>query len=160
MLSRPSSGDYAAKRGRVKRTLRSMLTPEQMNVAILRESARVDRKDGGMLVLVLFRTADGDLHSPLAGRLVKTILHRIRVTDDVGWFDDVHVGVLLPDTAPAGAWKLAQHVCDRVALHGMRPLSVMYSYPATGLGTDEPAGVIRQSDGAQESNVAQTARAG
>jgi len=137
-----------------------MLTPEQMNVAILRESARVDRKEGGMLVLVLFRPADGDLHSPLAGRLVKTILHRIRVTDDVGWFDDTHVGVLLPDTAPGGAWKLAQHVCDRVANHGARPQCVMYSYPATGLGTDAPAGVIRQSDPAGQQSVAPAARAG
>lgn len=147
MLSRPSSGDYVAQRGRVKRTLRSMLTIEQMNVAIQRESARVDRKDnGGMLVLVLFRPADGDLRSPLAARLAKTLLHRIRVTDDVGWFDDEHLGVLLPETTPAGAWKLAQQVCDRTATHGPRPTCVMYSYPAAGAETGEPAGVIRQAD--------------
>jgi hypothetical protein len=159
MLGRPSTAEFQAKRGRVKRTLRSMLTPEQMNVALRRESARVDRKDGsgkngtnrigngaGTLVLVLFRPADGDLRSPLAARLAKTLLHRIRVTDDAGWFDDEHIGVILPETSPAGAWRLAQHVCERVASHGPRPHCVMYSYPATGLGTDQPAGVIRQQD--------------
>jgi hypothetical protein len=180
MLGRPSTAEFQAKRGRVKRTLRSMLTPEQMNVALRRESARVDRKgragkcgndrigsSAGTLVLVLFRPADGDLSSPLAARLAKTLLHRIRVTDDVGWFDDDHIGVILPETSPVGAWRLAQHVCERVAAHGPRPHCVMYSYPATGLGTDEPAGVIRQQDddgrateSAQSRMVPRTAKAG
>src|SRR5688572_3489185 len=62
--------------GRLKRSVRSLLTPEQMNLAIQRESARVDRKSGGggMLVLVLFRF-DGSAAAPSTMRLAKTVLH-------------------------------------------------------------------------------------
>jgi hypothetical protein len=131
---------------RARRTIRSLLTPEQMNAAIRRESARVDRKAGGALVLVLFRFT-GTCTSPSTMRLAKTILHRIRVTDDVGWFDAWHVGALLPDTAPAGAWRLAQHVCDRMTKRGRRPHVTMYSYggdPVTE--ADETPTVTRQTD--------------
>ena len=139
-----------------KRTLRSLLTPEQMNAAILRESARADRKSGSALVLVLFRF-HGSCAAPSTMRLAKTILHRIRVTDDIGWFDAQHVGVLLPDTAPAGAWRLAQQVCDRVAKRGPRPHVTMYSYGGDGAPeADETPTVMRQTD----ENVMPEAKAG
>ncbi len=134
--------------GRLKRSVRSLLTPEQMNLAIQRESARVDRKSGGggMLVLVLFRF-DGSAAAPSTMRLAKTVLHRIRVTDDVGWFDEQHVGVLLPQTSPAGAWRLAQHVCDRVARRGQRPHVIMYSYGGARPADDgEAPTILRQTD--------------
>ena len=131
---------------RVKRSIRSLLTPEQLNGAILRESARVDRKSGAALVLVLFRFA-GSCTAPSTMRLAKTILHRIRVTDDVGWFDANHLGVLLPDTAPAGAWRLARQICDRMNKRGRRPHVTMYSYGGDPVAdSDEAPKVIRQTD--------------
>ena len=146
----------AAPAPRLKRTVRSLLTPEQMNAAILRESARVDRKSGAALVLVLFRFA-GACTAPSTMRLAKTVLHRIRVTDDVGWFDANHVGVLLPDTAPAGAWRLARQICDRMTKRGQRPHVTMYSYGGDpGADSDEAPTVVRQTD----EDVVNAARAG
>ena len=146
--------------GRARRTVRSLLTPAQMNAAILRESARVDRKSAGAaLVLVLLRFA-GRCTAPSAVRLAKTVLDRVRVTDDVGWFDAHHVGVLLPDTTPAGAWRFAQQVCDRLAKRGgagARPHVTMYSYggdPASE--ADETPTVVRQTD----ENLVPEAKAG
>jgi hypothetical protein len=133
------------KAPRIKRTLRSLLTPEQLNLAIQRESLRVDRKEDSSLVLLLFRFA-GDVNAPSTMRLAKTILHRIRVTDDIGWFDEQHLGVLLPDTAPAGAWRLAQQICDRVARRAPRPHIVMYCYPGNLVTEDGASSVIRQTD--------------
>ena len=131
---------------RVKRTIRSLLTPEQMNTAIRRESARVDRKAGAALVLVLFRFT-GSCTSPSTMRLAKTILHRIRVTDDVGWFDAWHLGVLLPDTAPAGAWRLAQQICDRMGKRGRRPHVTMYSYGGDPVTESDATPIVtRQTD--------------
>src|SRR5690348_7866537 len=97
MLRRPHTSDFKkAKRPvRLKRTVRTLLSPEQLNNAMARESARVDRKGAGALSLVLFRIGADQRHSLTAVRLAKTILKRIRVTDDVGWFDDEHLGVLL-----------------------------------------------------------------
>ena len=141
---------------RVKRTIRSLLTPEQMSGAIRRESARVDRKAGAALVLVLFRFT-GSCTSPSTMRLAKTILHRIRVTDDVGWFDAWHVGVLLPDTAPAGAWRLAQQICDRTAKRGRRPHVTMYSYGGDPVAESDATPIVtRQTD----ENVMPEAKAG
>jgi hypothetical protein len=146
-VAAPAPASKHAPRGRAKRTLRSLLTPAQMNAAILRESARVDRKSGAALVLVLLRFT-GRCTAPSAMRLAKTVLDRLRVTDDAGWFDAQHVGVLLPETAPAGAWRFAQQVCDRVAKRGgVRPHLTMYSYGGDPVSeADETPKVTRQTD--------------
>lgn len=145
MLHRPSTGQFRPKKTRIRRTIRSLLTAEQMNFAIQRESMRVDRRPQSSLVLVLFHFS-GAPTAPSTMRLVKSILHRVRITDDVGWFDEQHVGVILPDTAPAGAWRLAQQVCDRVARHSNRPHVVMYSYSGSGADSADAQTVLRQTD--------------
>jgi len=146
MLQRPTTDLLRARPARLKRPISSLLTCEQMNQAIHRESARVDRKDDGALVLVLFRYT-GSTSAPTTMRLAKTILHRIRVTDDAGWFDSQHLGVILPDTSAQGAWRLAQQICDRMTDHGPRPHVVLYSYGSAGTaqGVEAP-GILRQTD--------------
>lgn len=141
MLRRPNTSDFKHRhRVRIKRTVRTLLSPEQLNQAMTRESARVDRKGSGTLSLVLFRVTSAQRSRLSAVRLAKTLLRRIRVTDDLGWFDDDHLGLLLPDTTAAGAWRLAQEVCDLVARRGPRPLCTMYTYPATTSGSTPAAG--------------------
>lgn len=140
MLRRPDTLDFKPRprkrRVRMKRTVRTLLSPEQLNQAILRESARVDRKGSGALSLVLFRIPKPGRTALSVVRLAKTILKRIRITDDLGWFDNQHIGLLLPDTMPSGAWQVAQAVCDAVAARGARPLCTMYSYPVIEGATD------------------------
>lgn len=145
MLHRPSTEEFRARRSRIKRTVASLLTAEQTNLAIQRESLRVDRKAGSSLVLLLFRF-NGAPGAPSTLRLVKTILHRIRITDDVGWFDDQHIGLLLPDTSPGGAWRLAQQICDRIARRAPRPHVVMYGYSGSSAEESTTPAVIRQTD--------------
>ncbi len=145
MLHRPTTAQFRDRASRIKRTIASLLTPEQMNLAIQRESLRADRKPGSSLVLVLFGFT-GAPGAPSTMRLIKTILHRVRISDDVGWFDEQNIGLLLPDTPAAGAWRLAQHICDRIARRGRRPEVVMYSYPATATSQGAMPSVIRQTD--------------
>ena len=150
MLRRPDTTDFKPPRpARAKRTVRTLLSPPQLNHAMMRESTRVDRK-GGMLSLVLFRLSRGGKNSRSAVRLARTILQRIRITDDVGWFDKDHLGLLLPGTATAGAWRLAQQVCEVVALRGHRPLCTMYTYPAQGQALDA---MVRSTEPAQPEQV-------
>jgi hypothetical protein len=151
MLRRPNTSDFKKTKRpvRLKRTVRTLLSPEQLNNAMARESSRVDRKGAGALSLLLFRIPLDQRNTLTAVRLAKTILKRVRVTDDVGWFDEQHLGVLLPDTLAAGAWRLAQAVCDTVAKRGPRPLCTMYTYPAQGEGDAEmPPGIVRASEAA------------
>ena len=70
-------------------------------------------------------------------RLAKTILGRIRATDDVGWYDDEHLGVLLPDTAAAGAWRFADALSGLASQRSHRPLCSVYSYPTKWFTDDE-----------------------
>jgi lipopolysaccharide/colanic/teichoic acid biosynthesis glycosyltransferase len=113
-----------------------MLTPEQMNIAIQRESARADRS-GGEFALVLFRIRNRDRASLSTMRLARTLLGRIRATDDIGWYDDDHLGVLLPDTSAAGAWRFADAVCGLASQRTHRPLCSVYSYPTKWFTDDE-----------------------
>ena len=136
MLTRPITSDFNARRLPRKRSFQSMLTPEQMNIAIHRESARVDR-NGGEFALVLFRVRRKDYTALSNVRLAKMILNRVRATDDVGWYDDNHLGVLLPDTTANGAWRFADQVCGLASRRGPRPLLSVYCYPTKWFGDDE-----------------------
>ena len=149
MLRRPETSDFSPTqkhRRRTKRTVHTLLSPIQLNEAMARESARVDRKGAGALSLVLFRVPQSETNTLFAIRLAKTILKRVRITDDVGWFDQQHLGMLLPETPTSGAWRLAQQICDAVAQRSARPLCTMYSYPADGEGSESPQGVIRSTE--------------
>lgn len=146
MLHRPNGPAKAHGPRRVKRTIRTLLSPEQFNAAIVRESARVDRGGTGDLSLVVFRITGASQNALSSVRLIHTILKRIRVTDDLGWFDKTHVGLLLPDTPINGAWGLAQAVCEVVAPHGARPLCTMYTYPAEKQEAETAHNVIRSDE--------------
>jgi lipopolysaccharide/colanic/teichoic acid biosynthesis glycosyltransferase len=143
MLRRPITSDFNARRLPRKRAVSSMLTAQQMNIAIQRESARADRA-GGEFALVLFRIRNRDRASLSTMRLAKTILNRIRATDDVGWYDDQHLGVLLPDTSATGAWRFADAVSSLASQRSHRPLCSVYSYPTKWFTDDEaPAPLTR-----------------
>ena len=136
MLRRPTTTDFKPRRLPWRRSLQSLLTPEQMNIAVQRETARADR-NGAQFALVLFRTRTKHHQSLSTVRLAKTILRRVRATDDVGWYDERHLAALLPDTAPAGAWRFAEQVCTLVAEKSHRPLCSVYSYPTKWFKGDE-----------------------
>jgi hypothetical protein len=129
MFRRSKTADGKPFRARGKRDARTLLTPEQFRLAIERECCRVDRAVAGDLSMVLFRVTRTRRWRLSTVRLIMTIFSRIRVTDDLGWFDREHLGILLPETSAAGAWKLVQMIGDALARHGARPLCTMYSYP-------------------------------
>src|SRR3954467_7245728 len=136
MLRRPLTNDFNSRRLPSKRSLQSLLTPEQMNIAIQRESARADR-NGGEFALVLFRGRSADRAALSSVRLAKTVLRRVRATDDIGWFDDQHIAALLPDTSAAGAWRFADQVCMMLSRRAPRPLCSVYSYPTKWFSGDD-----------------------
>jgi lipopolysaccharide/colanic/teichoic acid biosynthesis glycosyltransferase len=118
-----------------------------MNIAVQRETARADR-NGAQFALVLFRARNKDQQSLSTVRLAKTVLRRVRATDDVGWYDDRHLAALLPDTAPAGAWRFAEQVCTLVSAKAPRPLCSVYSYPTLWFKGDQtPERLVQQGQG-------------
>jgi lipopolysaccharide/colanic/teichoic acid biosynthesis glycosyltransferase len=61
---------------------------------------------------------------------VKILGSRLRSTDEVGWFDDQQVGVVLPATPAAGAWKVADDVCLKFPENTPPPICSVYSFPS------------------------------
>ncbi len=66
---------------------------------------------------------------------------RIRATDDAGIMGDNRVGIILPETAPAGAWTLANDLTQRLPAE-LHTLSVeVYTYPLQDGPLEETAEV-------------------
>src|SRR5436190_20655157 len=110
------------------RNLDSLPSSEQIDRLISREVARAERT-GQHFALVLFRVKRGGRFGVNERRLAVTLLRRIRLTDEVGWFGEEHLCAMLPDTSAAGAQYFADSVCELVAHKGPRPIAVVYSFP-------------------------------
>lgn len=108
--------------------LRSPLHSDvDLNAALLHEQARSDRSGRGFAELV-FECQGMD--QTIIQRLWTVIHRRVRRTDIIGWISNQGIGIVLPETSGAGAWKLADDIHQ--LMH--RPLRSLpckvYDYPA------------------------------
>jgi len=78
--------------------------------AIQRERARSDRTGNGFS-LVLFHVSSERGINTLAGQLIEILVNRLRCTDELGWFDQNQIGVLLFDTTTEqGAQRFVSYI--------------------------------------------------
>jgi lipopolysaccharide/colanic/teichoic acid biosynthesis glycosyltransferase len=113
-----------------------------------RERARADRNGHGFS-LVTFKVGEGN--QATADRLKQVLADRLRLTDELGWYDDERLGVLLFNTPREGAWNYANRV--QAALLQTAPLQTaplqaallpvdplpecgVYTYPAAWPGSE------------------------
>jgi lipopolysaccharide/colanic/teichoic acid biosynthesis glycosyltransferase len=61
--------------------------------------------------------------------LARLLEERLRITDSAGLLPDGRVGVLLPDTPAAGAWKVASDICEVYPVGHERPDCDVLVYP-------------------------------
>jgi lipopolysaccharide/colanic/teichoic acid biosynthesis glycosyltransferase len=105
-----------------------LLDEKSLRFELTRERMRVDRNQSPLAVLTVelpperATPADFDF---LAGVLVR----RLRLTDTFGFVAERKVGVLLPDTSEAGAWKVASDVCSVYPVGHDRPDCEVFVYP-------------------------------
>ena len=130
LYARGDAGSRAAPRG-----LQKVLSEEQIKATIRRETSRADRT-GREFSVVLFgvkatATGGGKRWTVANCRIARTLLSRVRQTDDVGWFDDRHLCAILPDTPAAGARVFAARTSDEIARRQPRPTSIVYGYPGS-----------------------------
>jgi lipopolysaccharide/colanic/teichoic acid biosynthesis glycosyltransferase len=106
----------------------TVATREDFHKIILRERARIDR-NGRFFSLVDFDIRAGDQFGSKFQCLLQLLIVRIRVTDELGWLNEHHIGVLLHDTAGDGAFQFAKEIYDRAA--GQMPALEysIYTYP-------------------------------
>jgi lipopolysaccharide/colanic/teichoic acid biosynthesis glycosyltransferase len=107
----------------------SVLSREQFHALLEREKARADR-NSHQFSLVLFKVSNGGNRINQINCLTHSLVNRIRWTDETGWFDDIHLGVVLPDTLSVGAKRLADRVCDEVTTKTSASEYTIHTYPS------------------------------
>jgi lipopolysaccharide/colanic/teichoic acid biosynthesis glycosyltransferase len=93
------------------------------------ERCRADRNghEFSLLVLDVRRSDENHIQIP---HLAHVLIDRVRSTDRVGWLDNRRIGVILPYTSEAGAWRLADDVCQAMADRAAPPECSVYTYPS------------------------------
>jgi hypothetical protein len=121
---------------------------DRMRAILDRERMRSDRGNATFAVLTLTlspRCDESDIST-----LARVLHDRLRATDDAGLLSSNSIGIVLPETPVAGAWKLAEDICDLLPETMRRPQCDVYVYPSedeqTSLDTDAaemPSGARR-----------------
>jgi hypothetical protein len=63
------------------------------------------------------------------GILLQALAGRVRRIDEIGWYDDYRIGVILPYTSMQGACKLAECICESMKNISEKPECDVYTYP-------------------------------
>ncbi len=86
--------------------MRELLSAKQLYLLMERERGRADRNDHEFSVIIL-ALGQNAARGEFSRRVAQTLFQRVRFTDDAGWLDERHLGLVLPDTSATGAQKLA-----------------------------------------------------
>ena len=111
-----------------KQIATSALSPEDFRTALLRERARADRSDQQFSVVLLH--GDGLESARAAEDLISRVSKRIRIIDEIGWFDESRIGLILPYTSSSGVRTLVESIRDMATL---APQISTYTYPGAWL---------------------------
>lgn len=105
-----------------------LLADEEFRFATRAERMRVDR-NGSVVSLLLIKLPEPAEDRPGLEFLAKLLEGRLRLTDTPGLLSDGRVGVLLPDTNTAGAWKVAEDISECFPPGPTRPECDVRVYP-------------------------------
>lgn len=109
--------------------LNAICSAKEFRENINRECVRADRYNQ-RYSLALFEVGTQNENSIEVRRLVRTLYSRFRNIDDLGWYSNRQIGVILPYTPTEGAWKLAEDVCALISSILEPPPFTIYTYPS------------------------------
>ena len=102
---------------------------ERFRAILEKECARSNRNEHSFS-LVIFDVDRPRADSAEVCQLARLLTNRVRLTDEVGWFDKQRIAVLLPYTSAEGAWKLAEDICQAFSVDVLRTGCKVYTYPS------------------------------
>ena len=115
--------------------------------SIERERARVDR-NAHEFSLITYEVDRSELNKPSNRKLLKLLPQRMRITDEAGWIDEQHVGVLLFSTKEQNARNFARQVEEIITAEDLSaPSYYIYTYPSSSNGP--PTGGRRKEKSGQ-----------
>jgi GGDEF domain-containing protein len=100
---------------------------EEFRSIIERERARADRTDHQFSLIVLdlgFREGNHNTNRSL----LQKVISRMRRIDEIGWYDQNHIGIILPYTSTQGAQKFAESLCSSFSSPMGEYLLNVYTY--------------------------------
>lgn len=124
------------------RNLYGILSAESFRAIIERERARADRYGYGFSLLV-FDVGNTDRECPRAKNVADVIRRRKRSTDEIGWFNDQSIGIIMPSTSENGARKFAQAIYQRIRDSDATPHYRVYRYPSQSGSLDKDPPPVR-----------------
>lgn len=102
---------------------------EQFLYLLRRERIRTDRSGTSFSLLALSISGQEPYQASLL-RLADILRRRLRCTDDAGLLADRRVGVLLPDTPPEGAERVASDLRSLFEIGNRKLVCEIYVYPS------------------------------
>jgi FlaA1/EpsC-like NDP-sugar epimerase len=103
---------------------------ESFKKLLEKERIRADRYNSSYsLLLFSIKTPKHD-DSDIS-KLIELLSKRIRIIDEIGWYDAGQIGVLLPYTSNAGACKLSEQICSSMTEINCESLCTVFTYPMT-----------------------------
>ena len=70
--------------------------------------------------------------------IARVLEMRVRESDIAGWFGESVIGIILPETAAAGAWKLAEDLQSAFDLQRISAEFQVYAYPLADTDDGNP----------------------
>ena len=111
-----------------KKTVGQLRSEEEFIRIIENERARAERNDH-CFSLILFDTVAIGLKPGTVRQFVQRITHRIRQVDQIGWYDNQRIGLILPYTSNVGACQLAAHICSDIEMSYSPDICLVNTYP-------------------------------
>ena len=118
----------------LKKDSNGIHSEEEFRSIIERERARADRTDHQFSLIVLDLVYPDENHHTTHHMLQK-IFRRVRTIDEIGWYDQNRIGVILPYTSAQGAQKFAESLCNSFIPPMGEGLLNVYTYDSDQTGT-------------------------
>lgn len=101
-----------------------------------RERARAERT-GQIFSLAIFRANNGNGADPaFLEHLGIVLVKKVRMSDEIGWYDGNCIGTMLPGTSAEGAWQFVDTIKKRIGDMGPSLDCSVYSYPFSWINSD------------------------
>jgi lipopolysaccharide/colanic/teichoic acid biosynthesis glycosyltransferase len=116
------------RKSRQSQEFQRLCDKARFHYALERERARADRWEQPLSLLSL-GAADAKRGEATLRQVAGFLRDRMRLTDEAGWLDSRHIGVLMPNTPGWGAWTLADEICLAFPDSAPLPHCKVYCYP-------------------------------
>jgi len=103
-----------------------LLTEARFRLLLAKERQRSDRSGSPFSVLAMELSS---FAPELVHRVNARMQQRLRISDEAGWLDGERLGIFLPDTPAAGAWKVAADLAELLDEDDCLLRFAVYVYP-------------------------------